>query len=519
MGLPLGVPDLTLGTVETLGGSGTTRCLAANLSMRSFHRPLVAWATLLACAGPAYSQSSFGIGDLDAQGALAGGQALRIGADGIPVGIGVPIVTNQTHAIVFFANGAQALSPLPGDDGGVANDRNALGVVAGTSTDQVNIGPLVIQFQHPVVWTNGVPVDVRSSLQPGATTLDLRTAESINAGGQILCLGWDTVADDGDHTVVVDGGFVTDIGSLASPQHSQTVGARIDDLGRVVGYSLDAFGKQHAFLWDTTQLIDLHTASQILGSSSQAFDLNRFGQIAGSADHVGTFFSKETATIWDANGSGLDLGTLGGEQSVAYGINDLGVACGFAFDVQNMPRAFLWKNGVMVDMNKLIDPSSGWVLINARDIDESGRVVGDGEFMGSTRAFVAEPQCDGSYVVYGSACPAPGSAPTPSLHGWGCPSGGETIALEISDLVPFVPGLLVVGSGNATAPVAPGCLLQTLPLTSLIVALPPAPPGGFYLPLALPPVVPTIDLYVQALFLYTPTNQAFSPKPLRIHLQ
>lgn len=487
--------------------------------MHFIRRCCVLVAALSCVAELASAQSGFVPSDLDATGALAGAQALRIGADGSAVGLGIPIATNQTHAIVFGPAGAHALSPLPGDDGGVANDRNASGVVVGTSTDQVNLGPLVIQFEHPVMWTGGVPVDVRTQLQPGATTLDLRNAVSINATEQIVCLGLDKTAFDGNHTVIVDGGFVTDIGSLASPSHSETVGARIDDLGRVVGYSYDAFGKQHAFLWDTTQMIDLHTASLIQGSSSQAFDLNRFGQVAGSADHAGGLFDKQTATIWNASGSGLDLGTLGGDQSVAYGINDLGTACGFSFTTLGEAHAFVWKNGVMIDMNKMIDPASGWVLVSARDIDESGRIVGDGEFMGTTRAFVAEPQCDGSYTVYGSACPAPGSAPTPLLLGWGCPSGGESIALELTQTIPFTPGLLVVGTGNASAVVQPGCLVQTLPLTSLVVALPASPPGGLYLPFTLPPVVPAVDLYVQTLFLFTPTNHVFGPKPLKLHLQ
>lgn len=482
-------------------------------------RCLFVAAALSWAADSAHAQSSFGVGDLDPLGVLAGAQATRIAPDGSVVGLGILVGSNQTHGIVVGPGGVIALSPLPGDDGGVALDRNAAGDVVGTSTDQVNIGPHVIQFEHPVLWTNGAPVDVRTLLQPGATSLDLRNAVSINASGQILCLALDTTAFDGNHTLIVDGGFVTDIGSLAHPVHTETVGARIDEFGRVVGYSFDPFGKQHAFLWDTTQMIDLHTTSLIQGSSSQAFDLNRFGYVAGSADHQGGLFDKQTATIWNPNGSGLDLGTLGGDQSVAYAINDLGIACGFSYTTQGDPHAFLWKNGGMIDMNALIDPLSGWVLVTARDIDEFGRVVGDGEYKGSARPFVALPQCDGSYTVYGSACPPPGSTAPPELRGWGCPSASEPIAIEVSPLIAFVPGLLVVGTGSAATPMQSGCLLQTLPLTNLIVALPVSPPGGFYIPLTLPPVVPTVDLYVQTLFLYTPTNQLFGPKPIRIHLQ
>jgi hypothetical protein len=40
------------------------------------------------------------------------------------------------------------------------------------------------------------------------------------------------------------------------------------------------------------------------------------------------------------------------------------------------------------DLNDLVDPQAGWTLIFARDINDSGQVVGYGEFNGERRGFI-----------------------------------------------------------------------------------------------------------------------------------
>ncbi len=76
-----------------------------------------------------------------------------------------------------------------------------------------------------------------------------------------------------------------------------------------------------------------------------------------------------------------------------YRINAAGQVVGTIADISNGPqRAFIWSDGVgTIDLNKYVDPNSGWVLQSALGINDgvNGRpeVVGDGLFNGQKRGF------------------------------------------------------------------------------------------------------------------------------------
>jgi probable HAF family extracellular repeat protein len=82
-----------------------------------------------------------------------------------------------------------------------------------------------------------------------------------------------------------------------------------------------------------------------------------------------------------------DLGTLaGGEASEAYAINDHGVVVGASGG-----RAFIYREGAMVDLNSLLPAESGWVLTTASGINDAGEIVGTGLYDGVERGFVLIP--------------------------------------------------------------------------------------------------------------------------------
>jgi probable HAF family extracellular repeat protein len=58
------------------------------------------------------------------------------------------------------------------------------------------------------------------------------------------------------------------------------------------------------------------------------------------------------------------------------------------------PRAFLWQDGVMTDLNTLIPPGSSLSLQAAQEINDLGQIVGQAsdQTTGKNRAFLLVPR-------------------------------------------------------------------------------------------------------------------------------
>ncbi len=84
-------------------------------------------------------------------------------------------------------------------------------------------------------------------------------------------------------------------------------------------------------------------------------------------------------------------------------INDRREIVGFMFNADfTQQHAFLWKDGVMVDLNDLIPKGSPWILQSAAGINASGQIAGQGLINGEVHAFLATP-CH-SYEDRGDSC-------------------------------------------------------------------------------------------------------------------
>jgi len=169
---------------------------------------------------------------------------------------------------------------------------------------------------------------------------------------------------------------VTDLGTLGG-EESESGAAAINDAGQVVGDTdvtgpfVDGHPPHHAFVWTGGKMTDLGTLG---GPNSSATGINARGQIVGVSD---TAISGEAHAFLYDGGRMTDLGTLGGKKSEAYGINAAGdvvgkTNTGESGDDGPVERAFLYRGGKMTDLG-----AWGRRCSTATAINDAGRIAGD----------------------------------------------------------------------------------------------------------------------------------------------
>jgi probable HAF family extracellular repeat protein len=128
---------------------------------------------------------------------------------------------------------------------------------------------------------------------------------------------------------------------------------------------------------------------------SRASDLDDNGNVVGASLVIPSLSLENTlkqATLWkDPTQPGVSLGTLGGQESEALGINNLMQVVGSSFlEDDSTQHAFLWEDGNLIDLNSLVDPGIGWELTSAFEINNNGDIIGIGNFNGEQRGFIAK---------------------------------------------------------------------------------------------------------------------------------
>lgn len=213
-------------------------------------------------------------------------------------------------------------------------------------------------------------------------------ANGINNAGQVV--GWNS-----DQPFVWKDGLTTLL-SLVGSNAGGSQAVDINDQGQAVGYSntqnITGESTLHATLWQPKgKSKDLGILRG--GKYSQASGINQFGQVVGWADSSNKI---KHAVLWQG-GMIKDLGLLQDNATQATKINNRGTVVGYSsVDVagysQPVPQhAFVWKNGVMRDLNKLISANSNWELNTARGINNRGQIIGEGKLNGQQRAYLLTP--------------------------------------------------------------------------------------------------------------------------------
>jgi len=176
-----------------------------------------------------------------------------------------------------------------------------------------------------------------------------------------------------------------DLGTLGGPASRLEGDSKVlNNAGTVVGDADTSNpGVQHAFRWQNGVMTDLGVLPG--GNFSHPISMNDTGLSVGFSENGVTApltgSPELNAVLWNKKGDILNLGTLGGSDSGAIGINNGGQVVGFALNTTPDPtslwnffggnvvtqtRAFLWENGAMRDLGTLGGPDSFAIFINDR---------------------------------------------------------------------------------------------------------------------------------------------------------
>jgi probable HAF family extracellular repeat protein len=271
------------------------------------------------------------------------------------------------------ATGLLDLGSLPGGSSTSATGINDAGQVVG-SAQVGTLGP-----SHAFRYTDGAGMVDLGTL-PGHTN---SLAGGINNAGQVT--GSSTAPPPpGLPFRYTDGAGMQSLG--LPPGATSAGGTAINSSGQVAA-TAKVSGVDRAFRYtDGTGWRDLGS----LGGGAFAAAINDAGQVAGYASTL----TASRAFLY-TDGVGMrDLGALpGGVNSLAFGLNGFGhaVGDGNVAGPGTAIHALLFKDGVVTDLNSVIGPPAGWLLVSARDINDSGLIVGTGTLNGRSAGFLLTP--------------------------------------------------------------------------------------------------------------------------------
>jgi probable HAF family extracellular repeat protein len=246
------------------------------------------------------------------------------------------------------------------------------------------------------VWASSVQLNNRGDViaQLGTPFPDPYDPNCLNFD----CFVWHGAVGENNRPII-------DLGALPGVNSSAPIW--ITDNGLIAGLSenglidpLTDFPQLRAVLWNRDySVVDLGTLG---GNSSIGLAANSRGQVVGVAlnaiaenpdfAQAMTFFfpaaTQARAFRWQ-NGLMQDLGTLGGNDAAAWGVNQSGQIVGLSFtnitanNTTGIPTVhpFLWKNGTMQDLGSLggtlsVPGDPNFFNPGTRVLNDSGEVAG-----------------------------------------------------------------------------------------------------------------------------------------------
>lgn len=367
---------------------------------------------VLACVSNVVAQASYKITDLGTNNSkdnfsMAMGLNNQGWAENMDGTVNPPInnlfTTVARGRAVINVNGRNIdLGTLGNSDGnswinwGGINDRGEAVGMSETSTldpdgeDLCGFGTHLICV--PFIWRNG-----QMSALPTVGGNNGQ-ASAINNRGEVAGYAETAVVDSGcppyksTLAVLWERGQAQALPTVGSDPDGVAFG--INDQGQAVGYSGSCTAATHAVVWKNNTAVVLRDFGGT--RSNIAFAINHGGQIVGKVRKADD--TTYVAALWQPDGTLINLGILPGDfAAFATGINDLGEVVGNNYDSSfNWSHGFIWQNGVMTDLNKLIPGDSNLFVISASNINERGQISGmatvlTGPHAGDIHAYLATP--------------------------------------------------------------------------------------------------------------------------------
>jgi probable HAF family extracellular repeat protein len=296
------------------------------------------------------------------------------------------------------------LGALPGAYFANTSALNSRGEVVGfalnTIPDPYSLAGLGYQTRA-FYWKNGVMQDL-GTLGTGTDAI----AGLINERGQVV--GWSyTNATPSAFCAGVQSGFalttssfiwdkkngMKDLGGLGG---TCTIAYDLNNRGQVVGQSNHPDDlAQHPFVWDrATGITELPTGAGAYGDSAA---INDDGEIVGEGDAPD---GQASATLWRKTGGKWQTIYLGrlrsGDCARSESINASGQVVGVSGpNGCSTTLPFLWEEGgPMVDLNTLVPPNSGILLVEAVQINDRGEIAVNGTDANNNNHSVLLIPCD-----------------------------------------------------------------------------------------------------------------------------
>ncbi|MCO7227218.1 DUF3466 family protein [Pleionea sp. CnH1-48] len=304
----------------------------------------------------------------------------------------------------------------------LADDYSGVGAAFGMNDTGMLVGEVRPHVQEDITDDDGNVTGTRTVLkdtqavifQNGATTFlefgddytAFMRAFDVNNSGWMVGEGQRILTRNDDNSIATSGGrgFLYDINNTTITNLEPSSGTdginfsnatTINNAGFFAGVSTilnaDNASIRRGYIASINSPETLTPVEALGGYVHRVNDINESNVVVGIAalegeSGINLQFSKYAGFITDtATGEVTNIGYLVDtlEQSNAIGINDAGVVVGSA-RLTSSPASYagvIYENGQLGDLNKRIDCDAGWVIGEAKAINNAGEIIGFGAFL------------------------------------------------------------------------------------------------------------------------------------------